>query len=117
MGLAGAAADQDINCRTVGRCVFGPEIDRELGTLMVRDPNDPRDGDPVPFDQDCGRSFLYARYDPDVSAEGLSALGLGNVEAAHVQAMDKVEHLEEMRKVGRTYAEKVDMTPFQRFTE
>ncbi len=115
--MAGAAADQDINCRTVGRCVFGPDIDRELGNLMVRDPNDPREGDPVPFDQDCGRSFLYARYDPDVSAEGLAALGLGNVEPAHVQAMDKVEHLEEMRKVGRTYAEKVDMTPFALFAE
>lgn len=37
MGIAGElmngmAYDQDINCRTVGRCVFGPVLDRRSGT-------------------------------------------------------------------------------------
>ena len=39
--MGGAAVDQDINCRGVGRCVFGHEIDRELGDMV------PRRGDPL----------------------------------------------------------------------
>ena len=114
--MTGAAVDQDINCRTFGRCVFGPFIDRELGDMQPRD-SDPVAGKAVSVDTDCGRAFLYARYDPDVSSDGLTTLGLeGEVEAAHVQAMDKVEYLADMRRVGSTYAERwVDMAPFERF--
>jgi uncharacterized protein len=32
--MNGVAYDQDINCRMVGRCVFGPPLDREVGTLV-----------------------------------------------------------------------------------
>jgi patatin-like phospholipase/acyl hydrolase len=115
--MAGAAVDQDINCRSIGRCVFGAEIDRELGDLKIREAEKPVDGKLVPLRQDCGRAFLYARYDPDVSAEGLAALGLKTIDPAHVQAMDKVEHLEKMRKVGKAYAKLVDMKPFKDFTK
>ncbi len=100
--MAGAAVDQDINCRTVGRCVFGAPIDRELGDMKLSG-------------GDRGRAFLYARFDPDVSAKGLKALGLGKIDPAHVQAMDKVEYLGDMQTVGKTYAKSVDMTPFGKF--
>jgi len=112
--MAGAAVDQDINCRSIGRCVFGAEIDRELGDMIPRN-GDPLTGNPVSLDTGCGRAFLYARYDPDVSAEGLAGLGLGKIDPAHIQAMDKVEHLEKMRAVGKAYAKKVKMKPFKRF--
>ena len=36
--MGGAAIDQDINCRAVGRCVFGEQIDREIGDMIPRRP-------------------------------------------------------------------------------
>jgi uncharacterized protein len=113
--MGGAAIDQDINCRAIGRCVFGQTINREVGDMIPRR-IDPLRGQVIPWTEDCGRQFLYARYDPSVDAEGMNALGLGHISPADVQAMDNVDHLEEMRQVGRAYADKwVDMKPFQRF--
>jgi predicted acylesterase/phospholipase RssA len=108
--------DQDINCRTVGRCVFGPDIDQELGNMIPRR-GDPLEGDVIPLEEDCGRQFLYARYNPRIDAAGLGDLGLGHLNADDVGALDGVRHIDDMQKVGRAYAEKfVDMSPFARFT-
>jgi uncharacterized protein len=113
--MGGAALDQDINCRTVGRCVFGPAIDREAGDMIPRR-GDPLHGAVIPLEEDCGRQFLYARYNPGTDAEGLSVLGLGRLSPDNVQLMDNVDNLDDMRAVGRAYAEKfVDMSLFRRF--
>jgi hypothetical protein len=113
--MGGANIDQDINCRAVGRCIFGAPIDRELGDMVPRRP-DPITGEPVPADEDSGRAFLYARYDPDVTRAGLSNLGLGEIQPRHVEAMDAVQYVDEMRQVGRAYAGRfVDMRAFQGF--
>ena len=113
--MGGAAIDQDINCRAIGRCVFGEPIDREVGDMIPRR-GDPLKGGVVPLEEDCGRQFLYARYNPDVSRGGLDALGLNKIDPDHVQALDQIEYINEMQSVGREYAAKfVDMTPFQRF--
>ena len=75
-------------------------------------------GTVVPLEEDCGRQFLYARYNPDVSRDGLDALGLNEIDPDHVQALDQIEYINEMQSVGRNYAEKfVDMKPFQRFVK
>lgn len=113
--MGGAAIDQDINCRSVGRCVFGAPIDREIGDMIPRRP-DPLTGDIIPLEEDCGRQFLYARYNPDVSRSGLDALGLKEIDPDHVQALDDIKYIGEMQKVGSRYAAKfVDLTPFKRF--
>jgi patatin-like phospholipase len=113
--MGGTAIDQDINCRAIGRCVFGELIDSEIGDMIPRQ-GDPLKGRVVPPEEDCGRQFLYARYNPDVSRSGLDALGLNKVDPDHVQALDQIEYISEMQSVGREYAAKfVDMTPFQRF--
>jgi len=115
--MGGAAIDQDINCRAIGRCVFGEPIDREVGDMIPRQ-GDPLKGGLVPLVEDCGRQFLYARYNPDVSRSGLDALGLNKIDPDHVQALDQIEYISEMQSVGREYAAKfVDMTPFQRFVK
>ena len=115
--MGGAAIDQDINCRAIGRCVFGEQIDREIGDMIPRQ-GDPLKGDVIPPDEDCGRQFLYARYNPDVSRDGLDALGLKVVNPDHVQALDQIEYIGEMQSVGKAYAAKfVDMAPFQRFVK
>jgi uncharacterized protein len=113
--MGGAAIDQDINCRAIGRCVFGEPIDREIGDMIPRQ-GDPLKGGVVPLEEDCRRQFLYARYNPDVSRGGLDALGLNKIDPDHVQALDQIEYINEMQRVGRKYAETfVDMTPFRRF--
>ena len=48
--------------------------------------------------------FPYLRYDADVTQAGLDALGLSDIEAASVQALDSVEHMTEMQRLGRTVA-------------
>ncbi|HEV7266139.1 MAG TPA: patatin-like phospholipase family protein [Falsiroseomonas sp.] len=111
--MGGANIDQDINCRAVGRCVFGAEIDRELGDMRLRR-GDPLSGELVPVQEDCGRAFLYGRYDPDVTRAGLDALGMRDIEPEQVQAMDAVRHIEKMRQVGWAYAKRfVDMSVFR----
>ena len=115
--MGGAAIDQDINCRAIGRCVFGEQIDREIGDMIPRQ-GDPLKGSAVPLEEDCGRQFLYARYNPDVSRGGLDALGLNTIDPDHVQALDQIQYINEMQSVGREYATRfVDMRPFQRFVK
>jgi hypothetical protein len=110
-----ASIDQDINCRTVGRCVFGRPIDQEIGDLIPRR-GDPWNGEVIPLEEDCKRQFLYARYHPRIDAEGLNELGLGSLDPAHIDMLDGVKYIDDMRQVGQAYAEKfVDMSPFARF--
>ena len=106
--MYGAQVDQDINCRTVGRCVHGAPIDRELGDLVPRDAS----GAPVPLSEDLGRKFLYARYNAELSAAWLSAHGLGDVDAAKVSQLDSVEHIDDLISVGKALAEEVKAEHF-----
>ena len=78
--------------------------------------SDPLGGTPIPLDEGCGRHFLYARFDPEVTAEGLADLGLDHIPPEQVEAMDDIKHIAEMEEVAAAYASKyVDMTPFRRF--
>jgi hypothetical protein len=106
--MYGAQVDQDINCRAVGRCVYGSPIDRELGDLIPRDSS----GTVVPPSVDLGRAFLYARYNSDLSAEGLARLGLSEVDPASVQKLDSIESISDLRRVGRAVAEEVFVHDF-----
>jgi hypothetical protein len=104
--MYGAQVDQDINCRTVGRCVHGAPIDRELGDLIPRR----GEGDerrPVPLSEDLGRQFLYARYNAELSAEWLAERGLGKVNPADVSKLDSVEYVPDLVRVGRALAKEV----------
>lgn len=64
----------DLNCRTVGRCLFGAKIDSEIGDLVIA-----RD------EKDHGRAFTYVRYDRQFQEEELVhdgkpvVLGLDNL--------------------------------------
>jgi predicted acylesterase/phospholipase RssA len=71
--------EQDINWRIAGRCTYGDFIDRELRDLTCRNAGvdcsvkEWHETPQVTLDRDVGRAFLYARYNADLSAEGLSA--------------------------------------------
>jgi predicted acylesterase/phospholipase RssA len=103
--------DQDINCRTFGRCIHGAGIDRELGDLIL----------PVEDEQegakDHGRFFRYARYNADLSQSGLAQIDLrldqkklnkvervGGIDSAAVQQMDAVDQIGNLRKIGAAVA-------------
>lgn len=105
--MYGAQVDQDINCRIVGRCVYGAPIDRELGDLI------PREGDkPIPIEQNLGRQFLYARYNAELTSRWLNEHGLGDVDASKVAQLDSVEHIKDLVRVGEAVADDVKIEHF-----
>jgi hypothetical protein len=105
--MAQAQVDQDISCRTVGRCTFGAPLDNELGDLVP----------PEPLSQDLGREFLYARYNADLTADGLKQLGLTKVDPKKVQALDSVDAIDDLRTVGRVVAGQVKLDHLGSFAE
>jgi len=106
-----AMVDQDTNCRSIGRCVHGAPIDREIGDMIPRDDS----GKMIPLSQDLGRRFLYARYNADLSREGLEALGLNDIKPQNVQKLDSVEYIDDLREVGRKVAEEIKIEHFGNF--
>src|SRR5690606_2551541 len=69
--------DQDINCRTVGRCIYGAPIDRELGDLVPMD----KEGNILGLDSDANRHFSYVRYNADLSQHALDEIGLKDIDS------------------------------------
>jgi hypothetical protein len=105
--MYGIQVEQDVNCRTIGRCTFGSRLDREILDMVPRQVEDgmtleERYAAPVvPLTRDLGRHFLYARYNADLSAEGLSAAGFEDVNPSSIQKMDAVENMETLLGIGR----------------
>jgi hypothetical protein len=106
-----AMVDQDTNCRSIGRCVHGAVLDREIGDMIPRDDN----GNEIRLNQDLGRRFLYARYNADLSREGLDAMGLNDIKPKNVQKLDSIEYIDDLRKVGRKVAEEIKIEHFGNF--
>jgi hypothetical protein len=121
--MYGSLVDQDINCRAVGRCTYGAVIDRELLDMIPRtgaDEGSVQDRlarEKVPLSTGLDRAFLYARYNVELSGEGLRALGFPDVEPKSVQKMDAATpgHIELLLKIGRAAAQQVDKAHFGRF--
>jgi hypothetical protein len=119
--MYGIQVDQDINCRTVGRCTHGAPLDREILDLV------PREAVPggtveqqyaapaIPLSTDLGRRFLYARYNADLSSQGLNRLGFSQVDAASIQKMDAVENIESLLAIGRAAGGSVQAGHFGQF--
>jgi len=119
--MYGILMDQDLSCRSVGRCTFGAHLDRELLDLV---PRQIREGmtmeeqyaaPTVPLSDNLGRNFLYARYNADLSATGLKNLELPQVNAASIQKMDAVENISALLQVGRAAAARVEAGHFGSF--
>lgn len=102
--MAAALREQDLLCRTFGRCLAGDPLDREVSDVI---------GHGIPG---VPKLLTYVRYNAELSREGLDLLGLTTIEPAHVQQMDSVDHIAEMREVGRAVADqKVKAAHFATF--
>ncbi|WP_158827464.1 patatin-like phospholipase family protein [Mucilaginibacter lacusdianchii] len=97
--------DQDINCRTVGRCIYGAPIDRELHDMIPMDAA----GNVLNIDTDANRHFSYLRYNADLSVEGLTALGLSHINSDKIREMDSVKNIRQLREVGQKAAAQVNV--------
>ena len=106
-----AQVDQDMNCRSVGRCTYGFELDREFGDGVPRDAA----GNKIPLSTDLGRAFLYARYDAALTRKGLDDLGLQDIDPDKVAKLDAVEHVDELLKIGDKVGERVNLNDFSTF--
>jgi hypothetical protein len=96
-----ALNEQDFLCRVFGDCVEGPPLDREVGDMI---------GSRGPLGD---KLFRYARYNADLTAEGLAALGCGKIDPASVQKLDSIAALGDLQKIGTAVADqRVDRNHF-----
>jgi hypothetical protein len=99
-----ALNQQDLLCRVFGDCLVGDELDQEVGHLR---------GQAGPIAE---KLFTYVRYSPELTESGLGQLGLSGIRPESVQALDSVEHIQELQMVGRALAERdVRESHFERF--
>jgi patatin-like phospholipase len=88
-----ALNEQDFLCRVFGDCVEGPLLDREVNTMI------PSQG-PL-----SAKLFRYARYNAELTAKGLAALGCGSIEPSSVQKLDSIAAILDLQKIGKAVAE------------
>lgn len=94
--MRGISIENDITCRTVGRCVAGLQIDRELGDM-------------IPDSKiKTNRAFLYARYDVETDKKDLEEMGLGDIDPASL-TLDNVAAIGDMVRVGQVLGKQVDL--------
>lgn len=106
-----AQVEQDVNCRTIGRCNHGPWLDLEIADLIPRD----SDHNPVPLEQDLGRQFLYLRYDAELTRAGLDLIGVTHVDPGQVSKLDSIELMDELLLIGDKLSEQIQLEQFGGF--
>lgn len=109
--MYGAMVDQDTNCRHLGRCVYGTDLDKEIGDLIPRYGN----GHKIPLSKDLGRKFLYARYNAPLDRKSLDKMGLHDIEPEKVQKLDSVDNINDLRKIGQKVAAEIQLEHFGNF--
>jgi hypothetical protein len=102
-----ASNEQDILCRTFGKCVSGGILDRELWDMKGTNGEGPVNP----------KLFTYMRYNADLSKHGLNALGLSHINPINVQQLDSIDHIPELQEVGRAVAEQVSIADFAAFLQ
>jgi predicted acylesterase/phospholipase RssA len=105
--------DQDINCRTIGRCTHGGQIDREVLDLLSAEDLEESPKRPAPGN--TGKAFIYARYNPELTPAGLDAIGLGHLDAKAVSKLDAVGHVDDLAAIGRAVGEQVKLDHLRSF--
>ena len=102
-----ALNEQDMLCRTFGRCRAGAALDREIGTMMLTAEDEAKAKLP--------RLFTYMRYNAELSKDGLAGLGLSALKPADVQKMDSIAHMDDLRRVGEAVGKQISPEHFTGF--
>lgn len=92
--MRGASIENDVTCRTIGRCRYGPWIDRQVED-MTKDAKGPR-------------AFTYARYDADISSGALAAAGISL--PGGTPQMDNAHQIQAFLEIGRRSTDQVKLT-------
>jgi patatin-like phospholipase/acyl hydrolase len=101
--IQAATVQQDLLCRVFGKTRAGEAIDSEIGDLV---------GNRAPLSE---KLFTYARYNVDLSRQGLDRLGLNGIDENAVQPFD-IAHLDELQTVGKTAANRcISLADFDGF--
>jgi patatin-like phospholipase/acyl hydrolase len=93
-----AVTEQDFLCRIFGDCVGGSILDREVDTLIAST---------GPLQK---KLFRYARYNAELTVDGLRALGCPDVVPEDVQKLDSIGAISSLERVGKAVAER-DVDP------
>lgn len=89
-----ASNEQDFLCRVFGKTLAGDMLDREVGTMIGRG---------IP---DVNKLFTYARYNAELTREGLDELELHDIRPESVQRLDSIEGMDDLQRVGARVAER-----------
>jgi hypothetical protein len=96
--MNGAAFGQDLLARSLGRCRFGPPLDREVGDRVN---GVPLGGQPL---------FTYVRYNADLADVSLQQAGIHDARTrARLRKLDAVRHIPTLQELGRRAARDVDV--------
>ncbi len=87
-----ALNEQDFLCRAFGDCLSGPQLDREVGDMVGKH------GPVAP------KLFTYMRYNAELTRVGLDSLGLPDIDPKQVQALDSVQYVKQLSRVGQAVA-------------
>lgn len=88
-----ALNEQDFLCRVFGDCRSARPLDQEVGDMIgKKGPARPK-------------LFTYMRYNAELTEEGLGKLGLSGIVPEHVQALDSVDYVSELQRVGQKMAQ------------
>jgi hypothetical protein len=112
--MSQASVDQDINCRVIGRCTHGDQIDRELEDLI---PREIADGTADRRAGERRKLFLYVRYNATLTTEGLAALGLeqAHLDPRSLRKMDEVDNADALALIGARVGAQVDLAHLESF--
>jgi hypothetical protein len=119
--MYGIQVDQDVNCRIVGRCAYGAHLDREILDLVPRQTmpgmtmEEEYKASETPLSKDLGRQFLYARYNADLSRDGLNRLGFPKIDPLQIQKLDAVENINALLEIGQAVGKDVKPEHFGSF--
>lgn len=97
---------QDMLCRSFGKCKAGYRLDAEIGTLQNENALGCTDKN----------LFTYVRYDVKLEDKRLKELGLGHIDAKKVSRLDGVENINRLQEIGKAVAkEEVKIAHFDGF--
>jgi hypothetical protein len=99
--MYGALNQQDMLCRVFGKCLAGDPIDREIGAMIGTDTTSALIGTLGPVNP---KLFTYARYNVDLTHEGLKAIGVKDIDPENISLLDSIQYMGQLQTVGQALA-------------